>query len=166
MNFLSDINVLYKYQSGFRNFHSTDTCLSYLHDKITKDFDSGLLTGMVLTDLQKAFHTIDHNILIKEMSFLGLTDEIIKWHASYLSNIKFIISIENAYLDKASITCGVPQGLILGPLLFLIYINDMPPAVGSELLLHADDTCLVFQHRDIKTIEEHLNRDFSTLVCR
>ena len=57
----------------------------------------------------------------------------------------------------------VPQGLILGPLLFLIYIKDMPQAVDSELLLYVDDTCLVFQHRDIKTIEEYLNRDFSTL---
>ena len=64
MNFLSDDNVIYKYQSGFRKFHSTDTCLSYLHDKITKGFDSGLLTGMVLIGLQKTFDTIDHNILI------------------------------------------------------------------------------------------------------
>ena len=61
-------------------------------------------------------------------------------------------------------TCGVPQGSILVPLLFLIYINDMLQPVDSELLLYADDTCLVFQHRNIKTIEEHLNRDFSTLV--
>ena len=72
--------------------------------------------------------------------------------------------MENANSDKASITCGVPQASILGPLLFLIYINDMPQAVDSELLIYADDTCLVFQHRNIKTIEEHLNRDFSTLV--
>ena len=69
INFLSDNNVLYKYQSGFRKFHSTDTCLSYLHDKITKGFNFGLLTGMVLIDLQKVFNTIDHNILIKKMLF-------------------------------------------------------------------------------------------------
>ena len=59
MNFLSDSNVLYKYQSGFKKLHSTDTCLSYLHDKITKSFDSGLLTRMVSLDLQKAIDTID-----------------------------------------------------------------------------------------------------------
>ena len=69
MNFLSDNNVLYKYQSGFRKFHSTDTCLSYLHEKIAKGFNSGLLTGLVLIDLQKAFDTIDHNILIKKNAF-------------------------------------------------------------------------------------------------
>ena len=64
----------------------------------------------------------------------------------------FIISMENANSDKASMTCGVPQGSILGPLLFLIYINDMSQAVDSELLLYADDTYLVFQHKNVKTI--------------
>ena len=98
------------------------------------------------------------------MLFLGFTDETVKWCTSYLSNRKFIISTENAYLDKVAITCGVPQGSILGSLLFLIYITDMPQAVDSELLLYDDDTCLVFQHWDIKEIEEHLNRDSSTLV--
>ena len=64
MNFLSDNNFLYKYQPGFRKFHSTDTCLWYLHDKITKGFDSGLMNGMVLIDLSKVFDRIDRNILI------------------------------------------------------------------------------------------------------
>ena len=95
------------------------------------------------------------------MPFLGFTDETIKWYTSNLSYRKFIISMEKAILDKGSITSGVPQGSILGSLLFLIYINDMPKAVDNELLSYADDTC---QHRNIKTIEEHLNRDFSTLV--
>ena len=95
------------------------------------------------------------------MPFLGFTDETIKWYTSNLSYRKFIISMEKAILDKGSITSGVPQGSILASLLFLIYINDMPKAVDNELLSYADDTC---QHRNIKTIEEHLNRDFSTLV--
>ena len=97
------------------------------------------------------------------MPFLGFT-ETIKWYTSYLSNRKFIFSMENANSDKWSITCGVPQGSILGPLLVLIYINNMSQAVDSEFLLSADDTCLVFQHRNIKTTEEHVNWDFSTLV--
>ena len=119
MNFLSNSNVLYKYQSGFNKFQSRDTCLSYIHDKITKCFDSGLFHGMVLINLQKAFDAIDHN----KMSFLGFTDETIKWYTSYLSKRKFIIGTKNAYSDKESIICGVPQGLLLGPLVFLIYIN-------------------------------------------
>ena len=87
------------------------------------------------------------------MPYLGFTDETSKWYTPYLSNRKLIISAENALR-----TCSVPQGSILGPLLFLIYINVMPQAMDSELSLYADDTCLVF------TIKEHLNRDFSTLI--
>ena len=91
------------------------------------------------------------------MLFLVSTDETIKWYTSSLSNRKFIISIENAYSDKALITCGMPQGSILGPLLFLIFITDISQAVDNELLLYAHDNCLVFQHKDIKTIEECLD---------
>ena len=99
---------------------------------------------MVLVDLQKAFDTINHSILFKN-------------DTSYLSNRKFIINIETVYLDKASITCVVPQGSILDSLVFLIYINNMPQAVDSELLLYANETYLVFQLKDIEKTEEHLN---------
>ena len=74
------------------------------------------------------------------------------------------MSIENAYLDKALITCGAPQGLILGPLLFLLYISDMPQAADSEFLLYTDDICLIFQYKDIIAMEEYLNRDFLTFI--
>ena len=86
----------------------------FCHTSMTKSekgFDSGLLTRMILNDLQKAFDTIDQNILIKKIPFLDFTDETINWHTSNISNRKFIISIENAYSDKASKPCGVPQGL-------------------------------------------------------
>ena len=102
------------------------------------------------------------------MSFLGFTDETIKKYTSYLSNWTFIISMENANSDKASAAYGVPQGSILGPLLFLIYISDIPQAVDSTLLLDADDTGLVFQHMNIKTTEIFKYRffNFGWLVCR
>ena len=72
-------------------------CLSYLYDKIKKDLYSGLLTRMVFIDLQRAFDTIDHNILIKKVPFLAFNDKTIKWYTSYLSKRKFIIGIENTY---------------------------------------------------------------------
>ena len=100
--------------------------MSYLHEKITKGFDSGLIDLqkiLVLIDLQKAFDPVDHNILIKKMPFLGFTDEEIKWYTSYLSNRKFIISMENANSDKASTTCDVPQGPILVPQ--LVYLSQL-----------------------------------------
>ena len=72
--------------------------------------------------------------------------------------------MENAYSDEASVTCGMPQGSVLGSLLSLLYINNMPQDVDSELLLYVNDSCLVFRHRDRKTIEKHLSRDFLTLI--
>ena len=108
LKFLSDNNVLYKFQLGFRKFISTDSCLSNLYHKMMKDFDSGLLTGMVLIGLQKTLYTGDYNILIKKMLVPVLTDETINWYIPYLSNRNFCI--ETASSEKAPITYGVPQG--------------------------------------------------------
>ena len=161
--FLTENNILYKFQSGFRNNHSTDFCLSFLNDKILKGFDSGMSTGMILIDLQKAFDTIDHQILLQKMSFLGFSTQSSKWFESYLSNRTFRVNIENSFSDTADLNCGVPQGSILGPLLFLLYVNDMSQAVDCELFLYADDSCLVFQHKEVKEIEKQLNKDFSNI---
>ena len=118
------------------------------------------MTGMILVDLQKAFDTIDHDILLKKLSAIGFSNHTICWFKSYLSNRLFRVNLENCYSDPSNITCGVPQGSILGPLLFLIYVNDMPQAVKSNLFLYADDSCLVFQEKDVIEIETQLNEDF------
>ena len=78
MDFVSKKNILYKFQSGFRKFHSTNCCLSYLQDEVSKGFDSGLLTGMILIDLQKAFDTIGHKILIEKMKCMGFSNAVTK----------------------------------------------------------------------------------------
>ena len=135
IDYLAQYNILYKYQSGFRTKHSTDLCLSYLNDKILKGFDNGLFTGMILIDLQKAFDTIDHNILLEKLKAVGFCDDTVNWLHSYLTDRTFLVSIENKYSSISKISCGVPQGSILGPLLFLIYVNDMKQAVSSDLLL-------------------------------
>ena len=161
--FLSLNKILYHYQSGFRKNHSTDTCLSFLNNKILKGFNDGLVTGMILIDLQKAFDTINHDILLKKLSIIGFPDHTVIWFQSYLSNRKFMVNLENSFSDVSSISCGVQQGSILGPLLFLIYINDMPMAVKCGLFLYADDACLVFQSKNVKDIEKRLNEDFANI---
>ena len=118
---------------------------------------------MILIDLQKAFDTVNHEILLKKMEFIGFSEETTKWFKSYLSNRKFKVHIKNTFSEPGNLLCGVPQGSILGPLLFLLYINDMPQAVDCELLLYADDTCLIFQHKDITKIESALNKNFGIL---
>ena len=155
--------ILYDYQFGFRKNHSTDTCLSFLNEKILKDFDDGLVTGMILINLQKVFDTINHDILLKKLSIIGFSDHTVKWFQSYLSNRKFTVNLKYSFSEVSSISCSVPQGSILGPLLFLIYVNDMPMAATCDLFLYADDTCLVFQSKNVKDIEKQLNEDFANI---
>ena len=161
--YLDTHQILYKYQSGFRARHSTDTCLSLLNDKILQGFDVGKLTGMILIDLQKAFDTIDHEILLMKLECLGFSKSSINWYKSYLENRKFLVNVENEYSNPGDLTCGVPQGSILGPLIFLMYVNDMPKSVDCNLYLYADDTCLVFSDDNLKSIESSLNRNFDSL---
>ena len=163
IDYLAQYKILYKLQSGFGTIHSTDLCLSYLNDKILKGFDNGLFTGMVLTDLQKAFDTIDDNILLERLKAIGFCDDTVNWFHSYLTDLAFLVSIENKYSSISKISCGVPQGSILGTLVFLIYVNDMKQAVSSNLLLCTDDSCIVFQHKHVTEIEKHLNNNFSNL---
>ena len=161
--FLAENEVIYHFQSGFQSNHSTDSCLSFLNDKILQGFDSGIYTGMILIDLQKAFDTIDHKILIEKMPYFGFSKEVIDWFNSYLSDRTFKVSVNDSISSPGSLTCGVPQGSILGPLLFLLYVNDMPQSVECDLFLYADDSCLVFQHKDLNIIEKQLNKDFANL---
>ena len=100
---------------------------------------------------------MSHDTLMKKLSAIG-------WFKSYLSNRLFRVNLENCYSGLSNITCGVLQGSILGPLLFLIYVNHMPQAVKSNLFLYADDSCLVFQGKDAIEIEKELNEDF-TNIC-
>ena len=161
--FLDKNQIIYKYQSGFRSNHSTNSCLSYLSNKVLTSFDQGMITGMILIDLQKAFDTIDHKILLKKMKHLGFSDETIKWFESYLANRIFKVNVGDEYSGPGDLSCGVPQGSILGPLLFLLYVNDMPQSVSCDLLLYADDSCLVFTGKDIDKIETQLNNDFNSI---
>ena len=113
--FLDKNNILYKYQSGFRKHHSTDTCLSYLTDKVKIGFEEGLLTGMVLIDLQKAFDTIDHSILSEKMSCLGIARKTIAWFTSYLTNRSFIVNVGKESSSPGKLSFGLTLPGCLNP---------------------------------------------------
>ena len=134
-----------------------------MNDKILKDFDDGLVTGMILIDLQKVFDTINHDMRLKKLSIIGFSDHTVKWFQSYLSNRKFTVNLENSFSKVSSISCDMLQGSILGPLLFLIYVNNMPMAAKCDLFLYADDTCIVFQSKNVKDIKKQFNEDFANI---
>jgi len=140
--FFTDKDLLSRFQSGFRGGFSTDTCLIYLTDFIRKETDQGNYVGMLLLDLQKAFDTMDHSILIMKLSSTGLGKDIVRWFSSYLSDRQQLVDISGTFSSSATVTCGVPQGSILGPLFFLIYVNDMPAVIKNKLLLYADDSAI------------------------
>ena len=98
-NFLLQNIILYNYQSGFRKNHFTNLCLSFLNDKILKGFDKGLFTGMILIDLQKAFDTINHEILLGKLRAIGFSEKKVAWFKSYLSDQAFKVNRNNHFSD-------------------------------------------------------------------
>ena len=116
---------------------------------------------MILIDLQKAFDTINHEFLLKKLEAIGFSDKCIQWFQSYLCEQIFFMETENHFFDYRKLSCSVPQGSILGLLLFLVYVNDMPQVVKSNLFLYAGDSCLMYQHRE--EIEKQLKKDFESI---
>jgi len=141
--YLIEKNLLFQFQSGFRRGFSTESCLIHLSDFIRFKMDKGHMVGMVLLDLQKAFDTVNHDILLMKLQSIGLNTDIGNWFQSYLSGRLQNINIPGASSTPREITCGVPLGSILGPLLFLIYVNDMSAVVKNKLLLYADDSAIL-----------------------
>ena len=160
---INDNNLMYNFQSGFRAGYSTDTALSFLSDTIRLNMDAGLYTGVVLIDLQKAFDTVDHIILASKLKAIGVSSPAVTWFGSYLSERQQFVEINNCKSDYGNVTCGVPQGSILGPLLFSIYVNDMVQSVNCDLYLYADDSALVFSSKNTDDIENRLCEEMESL---
>ena len=161
--YLKSNGLMYEFQSGFRQSFSTNTCLIHLTDYIKFQSDKGNYTGMVLLDLQKAFDTVDHCILINKLQALGFDTCSREWFRSYLTNRKQLVDNGGTLSPFRHVTCGVPQGSILGPLLFLVYVNDMCSAVNCKLLLYADDSALIVPGKDVKEIELKLTQELESI---
>ena len=150
---------MYEFQSEFRQSYSTNSSLIHLTDYIKLQSDKGNLTGMVLLDLQKAFDTVDHCILSNMLQALGFDTCSREWFRSYLTNRKQLVDIAGTLSPFQNVTCGVPQGSILGPLLFLVYVNDMCSAVNCKLLLYADVSALIVPGKDVMEIGLQLTKE-------
>ena len=163
-DFLETSKFFYEYQFGFRKNHSTSQAVMEVLDNIYQHCDSQEVTMGIYLDLQKAFDTVNHSILIKKLEIYGIRGTVLQWFISYLSNRKQYTVLSNHESDLEFISYGVPQGSVLGPLLFLIYMNDIQYAVPhAKLKLFADDTNLFLHNSDPANLFATANISMSQL---
>ena len=158
--YLLENAILHSNQFGFRSRLSTCMALLELMNKLTASIDAGEITVGLFIDLAKAFDTVDHQILLSKLHHYGIRGNAFQWFESYLSDRKQCVSIDGHESGFAVIKCGVPQGSILGPVLFLLYINDL--GYASKILqsvMFADDTNMFLTGKSIDAIEAQFNSE-------
>ena len=156
--------ILFEYQFGFQKGKSTHMALITLVDKVTEALESGDYVVGVFLDFSKAFDTVDHSILLDKMFIYGVQNIALKWFKDYLTGRSQYVMYNGFKLSNSEINCGVPQGSILGPLLFLLYINDL--ATVSEAcfsILFADDSNTFISGKDVQAMSEKLNSEIENI---
>ena len=163
-SFLLVNNILNSSQFGFRNNFSTEHAIIQLLDKIIDSLSRKEHIIAIFMDLSKAFDTIDHNILLHKLKNYGIRGIALSWFKSYLSNRQQYVFFNNKSSSMLDIQCGVPQGYILGPLLFLIYVNDIINSSSIlSFIMFADDTNISFSHKNLPELIATLNSELSNI---
>ena len=165
MEFLEEQQLLTKYQFGYRTNRSTNLAATLFVDNIRKEVDSGNMVGAVFIDLSKAFNTLGHSTLLAKLPAYGFDGNELLWFTDYLFGRQQYVQLGKSTSSTQPVYSGVPQGSILGPLLFNLYFNDFADRVlMANVLLYADDTVLYFAGKDVGTIEHTLTRELQEVA--
>ena len=157
VNYLEEKNILNKTQHAYRKKHSTQTCLMEIMDYIYSEKDKGNIIGIASLDLSKAFDSINHSHLIEKMKKIGLNTNSLEWISSYLENRKQKTKFSKYTSQEEKVTSGVPQGSILGPILFICFVNDMAELFNDcKVCSYADDTQIIVSERNSKQVKAKL----------
>ena len=163
-NFLEQQKILIKNQFAFRKYHSSYMALMIMMDEIIKALNNDDCVVGIFLDFSKAFDTVNHDILLDKLCHYGVRDNALDWFRSYLSGRRQFVTYNGVSSSIKTITCGVPQGSILGPLLFLLYINDLYNVCSTSVpLLYADDTNLFYRGKDIDTLVRGINFELGNI---
>lgn len=166
-NYISEHNLLPDHQSGFRSNFSCTTALMLICDDIINAVDRDELTALILLDYSKAFDCINHKILLAILHFLGFSRDTVEFFKNYLSSRKQIVKLNNNRSSEGILDCGVPQGSILGPLLFSLYTVNLHACLDHcKVHCYADDTQLYlsFKPSDLIIANAHINSDIDKLI--
>ena len=159
-SFLDTYEILYPLQFGFREKHSTIQALLSLTESIKYSIDNSKYGCGIFLDLQKAFDTVNYDILVTKLEHYGIRGNVLSWFKSYLFGRSQYVSVNGFTSDLLRIACGVPQGSVLGPLLFLFYVNDLPSIFKVlEFYLINDDTSIYFESDNLLTLQKIVSRE-------
>ena len=165
LQYMNENNLIYSHQSGFLPNHCTLYQLIEIYNTVVSNMDDGLSTRFVFCDMSKAFDKVWHEALLIKLRSYGVTGNLLRWIANYLNNRMQRVIVNNNTSEYKTVRAGVPQGSVLGPLLFLIYINDLPDYLNCSTRIYADDTSLFISYRsedELMSINS-LNNDLTKL---